>query len=220
MTDKEKLEKIKVLADAMYNRMQNLTTDTSGIRKAMYDYHQFIIYEYYKEESVSIWHNMDEVPIKGEVIVVQTKDTFYGLSVQKGGSTYKNRNKDRYVRWAYASDLLNLPNVQSAVKNWKKPVSKDLEEACDEYYDETWDEHGGKAMVVDGCHDIWFPSQATDDFFKAGAQWQKEQLMKDAVDGVVFTELDDGSIMVRTHYFKSDKIDYLDEVKLIIIKEE
>lgn len=57
----------------------------------------------------------------------------------------------------------------------EEPVSNDLEEACDEYYNETWDEHGGKAMVVDGCHDIWFPSQATDDFFKAGAQWQKQQ---------------------------------------------
>ena len=110
MTDKQKLEKIKMLADEMYYRMQNLSTDTSGIRKAMYDYHQFIIYEFYKEE----------------------------------------------------------------------PVSNDLEEACDEYYDETWDEHGGKAMVVDGCHDIWFPSQATDDFFKAGAQWQKKQTIDKA----------------------------------------
>lgn len=53
MTDKEKLEEIKKLADAMYNRMQNLTTDTSGIRKAMDDYHQFIIFQYHKEESVS-----------------------------------------------------------------------------------------------------------------------------------------------------------------------
>jgi hypothetical protein len=53
MTDKEKLEKIKQLADTMYNKMQNLTTDTSGIRKAMDDYHQFIIYQYYKEEPVS-----------------------------------------------------------------------------------------------------------------------------------------------------------------------
>jgi hypothetical protein len=33
-------------------------------------------------------------------------------------------------------------------------------------------------MVVDGCHDIWFPSHATDDFFKAGAKWQKEQIIK------------------------------------------
>lgn len=55
----------------------------------------------------------------------------------------------------------------------EEPVSKELEEACDSYYDETWDEHGGRAMVVDGCHDIWFPSLATDDFFKAGANWQK-----------------------------------------------
>lgn len=61
------------------------------------------------------------------------------------------------------------------IKKGEEPVSNDLEKACDEYYDETWDEHGGKAMVVDGCHDIWFPSQATDDFFKAGAQWQKKQ---------------------------------------------
>lgn len=61
------------------------------------------------------------------------------------------------------------------IKKGEEPVSNSLEEACDEYYDETWDEHGGKAMVVDGCHDIWFPSQATDDFFKAGARWQKEQ---------------------------------------------
>jgi len=66
------------------------------------------------------------------------------------------------------------------IKKGEEPVSNDLEEACDEYYDETWDEHGGKAMVVDGCHDIWFPSQATDDFFKAGAQWQKEQMVEEA----------------------------------------
>ena len=46
-----------------------------------------------------------------------------------------------------------------------------IQKACDAYYDETWDEHGGKAMVVDGYHDIWFPSQATDDFYKAGAEW-------------------------------------------------
>lgn len=53
MTDKEKLEKIKVLADAMYNAAFNITTDASRLKKAMYDYHQFIINEYYKEEPVS-----------------------------------------------------------------------------------------------------------------------------------------------------------------------
>jgi len=53
MTDKEKLKEIKKLADAMYYAAFNLTTDASLLRKAMDDYHQFIINEYHKEEPVS-----------------------------------------------------------------------------------------------------------------------------------------------------------------------
>ena len=53
MTDKEKLIKIKSLADKMYDAAFNLTTDASLLRKAMDDYHQFIINEYHKEEPVS-----------------------------------------------------------------------------------------------------------------------------------------------------------------------
>ena len=53
MTDKEKLDRMKKLADAMYTTAQYLTTDASGIRKAMEEYHKFIIYEYNKQESVS-----------------------------------------------------------------------------------------------------------------------------------------------------------------------
>lgn len=53
MTDKEKLEKLKKFADAMYYAAQQLTTDASRLHKAMDDYHQFIINEYHKEEPVS-----------------------------------------------------------------------------------------------------------------------------------------------------------------------
>jgi len=53
MTDKEKLIKIKSLADKMYYAAFNLTTDASLLRKAMDEYHQFIINEYHKEEPVS-----------------------------------------------------------------------------------------------------------------------------------------------------------------------
>jgi len=53
MTDKEKLIKIKSLADKMYNAAFNLTTDASLLRKVMDEYHQFTIYEYHKEEPVS-----------------------------------------------------------------------------------------------------------------------------------------------------------------------
>lgn len=53
MTDKEKLEKIKELADAMYYAAQQLTTDASRLHKAMDEYRKFIINEYHKEEPVS-----------------------------------------------------------------------------------------------------------------------------------------------------------------------
>lgn len=42
----EKLEKMKRLADEMYFRMQTLSTDLRPLRKAMEDYHNFIINEY------------------------------------------------------------------------------------------------------------------------------------------------------------------------------
>lgn len=79
---------------------------------------------------------------------------------------------------SYRSLLLFINSLE------EEPVSNDLEEACDEYYDKTWDEHGGKAVVVDGCHDIWFPSQATDDFFKAGAQWQQQKTDRDMTEAL------------------------------------
>ena len=50
MTDKEKLEKLKKLADAMYYAANYLTTDASRLHKAMDEYHKFIINEYHKEE--------------------------------------------------------------------------------------------------------------------------------------------------------------------------
>lgn len=52
MTDKEKLIKLKKLADAMYYAAQYLTTDASRLHKAMDEYHKFTIHEC-KEELVS-----------------------------------------------------------------------------------------------------------------------------------------------------------------------
>ena len=52
MTDKEKLEKLKKLADAMYYAAQHLTTDALRLNKAMDEYHKFIIHEW-REEPVS-----------------------------------------------------------------------------------------------------------------------------------------------------------------------
>jgi hypothetical protein len=99
----------------------------------------------------------------------------------------------------------NLSNVERTVKNWKEPVSEDLEEAANDY------------GIRQGAELKPFAIK----FFKAGAKWQCEQMMKDAVDGLVYAQLTtSGEIMIRSNYFKSETLDYLDNVKLIIIKED
>ena len=92
------------------------------------------------------------------------------------------------------------------IKKGEEPISNDLEEAArkiatrhshitgDTYYD----------------NDAWF--------FKKGAQWQKEKIMEDAVDGEIYFSLDYQQYRINTepltHFHHGDK------VKLIIIKEE
>lgn len=62
--------------------------------------------------------------------------------------------------------------------------SEDLEEAAELYYEEDCP-YEGDARVINNEHDVWFPSQAIEDAFIAGAEWQKQQMMKDAVEGVI-----------------------------------
>ena len=137
--------------------------------------------------------------------------------VERLHDEYRGEKGDADVRRALRTVLFFIDSLQ------EEPVSEDLEEACNSYYDETWDEHGGKAMVVDGCHDIWFPSLATDDFFKAGAQWQKEQMMKDAIECNIGWY--DGLLLDYTQQQQDKALDKIgakigDKVKLLIIKEE
>lgn len=58
MTTKEKLEKIKKLADDMYYTAANLGPNVGSgerLRKTMEDYHKFIIHEFNKEEPKNDW---------------------------------------------------------------------------------------------------------------------------------------------------------------------
>lgn len=95
----------------------------------------------------------------------------------------------------------NLSNVERTVKNWKEmPVSEELEQAAVNAFKQIVD--SGKNSFLE--------------IFKAGAQWQKECLMKDAVDGEV------GYWNIRGLSVNMDlprTLEEDDKVKLIIIKE-
>ena len=92
---------------------------------------------------VSIWHDASkETPTQGSNILMIRKEEgsdfppiagcFHGTNLRLDGRNWGYYNGFCYneieppVKWAYIDDILNLSNVQRTVKNWKKPVSKDL----------------------------------------------------------------------------------------------
>ena len=143
MTDKEKLKEITKLADAMYYAAFNLTTDASRLKKAMDEYHQFIIQEYCKEE----------------------------------------------------------------------PVSEDLEEAVDEYAPDFSNSIASKAAV-----------NAVRDAFKAGAKWQKEQMMENATEVTVHVDAGGYPYIPQVELYDYDKDIPLakegDKYKVVFIEED
>jgi len=145
MTDKEKLTKAVKLADAMYYAAQYLTTDASRLHKAMEEYHQFIIHEYFKEEPVS--EDLEEASVN------------------------------------YAATGEFLPNG-------KEMIDFQLEKA-----------------------------------FKAGAKWQKEQMMEKSIDGdITFDYYGDddktyGCIAHDSFCLEDFGLKDRDKVRMIFIKE-
>lgn len=128
MTDKEKLDRMKKLADGMYYAAQYLTTDASRLRKAMDEYHKFIIYEYNKQDPASPCENCEGNGLPGTC--------------------------------ASISSLGRCPLEYN-----KEPASEDLEQAAEQAEQREGNLINGRFKAG----------------FKSGAQWQKEQLLKDAV---------------------------------------
>lgn len=90
-------------------------------------------------------------------------------------------------------------------KKSREPVSEDLKEAVNAYI--------GYAPEVDECSSTYGKRQA----FKAGAQWQKEQMMAKAVDGKVIANGMGNPIL---HLWDKGRHLIDKKVKVIIIKED
>lgn len=76
-----------------------------------------------QKEPVSMWHDASEEPKPNMELICVGQ---YGnpLVLSSNSDSFKSRD---ISKWAYFNDLLNLSNVQRTVKNWKEPVSDDLE---------------------------------------------------------------------------------------------
>lgn len=124
MTDKDKLEKIKKLADAMYYNAHSLATDASGLRKAMAEYHQFLINEYHnrKEEDINngldlgcgvIWKNEEPVSEDLQGAIDNYLATFFGSykdqqmwpSLNKMAIYIANWQKEQIIKKAFPAEI-------------------------------------------------------------------------------------------------------------------
>lgn len=66
------------------------------------------------------------------------------------------------------------------------------------------------------AQDKYMPVQ-TSQAFKAGAQWQKQQMMKEAVDVGIDSSRSDGKTVLSGNFFRYNTGD---KVKIIIVKED
>lgn len=97
----------------------------------------------------------------------------------------------------------------------EESVSENLEEASRNYGDEL---DNVLSVVVDDDNSIGeYAAQA----YKAGAQWDRQQMMSKAIDALVHT-FDNGYIRVGTQLLANNKygLKVGDKVKVIIIKDE
>lgn len=111
----------------------------------------------------------------------------------------KNRNE-----WTTAElgDLSCCKQTLSFIDSLEEePVSEDLEKEIQRYYNE-----------MDG--DCRYMQTA-----RHFARWQKQQVMKDAVDGFVCAQRTNGEVIVRTNFIRAG-LALMEKVKLIIIKDE
>lgn len=143
-----------------------------------------------------------------------------GDVIKSGSYTYtiKDIDEDSYILdgnkvltfnaqydWELVEESQRMISAKAKEAGYSKPASEDLEEAAKKYADE--EEYGD---------DVYYSIKAT---FKEGANWQKEQMMKGAVDAEV-TYGKSLAIPSLGYFLDKNEMDVGDKVKLIIIKSE
>lgn len=169
MTTEDKLEKIKKLADDMYYAAANLGANVGSgerLRKTMEEYYKFIIHEYNKEEPVS-----EDFETALEKKVREAQDWTY--IEEEGGECplYEEFGADdleEFARWG---------------ANWQKQqFEKNRLKRCNSITNEQAELEQG---FIDQHLDKYNRMPGYLDAIEYGIDYGKQQMIKDAVDGIV-----------------------------------
>ena len=111
-------------------------------------------------------------------------------------------------------DALDLAEQVIDSLESEKPVPKYLEEAANEYAEK----HGFR-VPYDGSENFYddFDVKASKEGFIAGAKWDRQQMMKGAVEGLVYFANGDDRFRVKSDEFVSNNIHFGDKVRVIVI---
>lgn len=199
-----------------------------------------------QKEPVSMWHNASEEP-KPNMELICVGQCGNPLVLSSNSDSFKSR----YIsKWAYFNDLLNLSNVQRTVKNWKEPVSDDLEKVVEEIVDPTvLNAYGVKEIanrlrrtMIDSVSDDLgeyinklskqFPEVSFAKLSRIAvrvAKWKEQQLMANAVEGVVHhfekckvasVHYNDPTGVPMAYFTSQEGLSAGDKVKINVIKED
>lgn len=182
-----------------------------------------------------IWHDVGEEPKKGTWLICDTHyglfdHCVYGSPYCEGfaqvfpGDVANVYRLNAVKKWAYLKDLRNLSNVERTGKNCKDITNsaknskklqenEDLEQEIEQYMNHNYyvDEEG---VICDRNHPrLDFCEDKFKEVARHFANWQKQQMMRDAVDATIPIH---GQIWIdnNTGYKAGDK------VKVIITKED
>lgn len=116
-----------------------------------------------------------------------------------------------FIAWNGETDIIDIANIDSAVDFisnclQEEPVSEDLEKVSEAY-------------VLDDYIKPW--RELVKKAFKAGAKWQKEQMMAKAIDAEVLENYD-GKVIKYDETILDEKLSdckVFDKIKLIMLKE-
>jgi hypothetical protein len=116
-----------------------------------------------------------------------------------------------------------LSNVQRTVKNWKEPVSDDLEEASKEWLkpqlDKSYADYG-ETKMMELTH---FDGYAMLDAIEFGAKWKEKKMMRNAIDVTVHIDSGGYPYIPQIEFYDYDKDVPLakkgDKYKVVLIKE-
>lgn len=221
MTDREK----RTLKDGVKNLIVKYKALEHGIIEVL-ENNILSFIDSMQEEPVSIWHDIEELPIarECEYILVIYKDT---TTPHVAGNKTQVSYWDRVDKWAYFDDVLKLSNVKRTTKNWKEPISEDLSEYINELSKQFPEVSFAKLSRIAVRVAKWQREQdqstielAEDHAMLAGMEKMKEEMMAKAIDAELYSDGMLTPIIKVNDKEKISDIKFGDEVKVIVIKKD